>query len=115
MSWGKVSYVKDLAKKTKDKKIPYDTLHELPNEDVVSALASIKGIGVWTAEMFLLGTLGREDIFSYGDLGLRNAISKLYDVDRNDKEQIMSISEKWKPYRSYASQILWNYLDNKPT
>ena len=75
-------------------------------------LVKIKGIGIWTAEMFLIFTLLREDIFSAGDLGLQNAVKKLYKLEKDlSKNELLEISSKWKPYRTLASRILWRSLD----
>jgi DNA-3-methyladenine glycosylase II len=64
--------------------------------------------------MFLMFSFGREDVFSLGDLGLRNAVARLYEVDRDDLKKIEEISQQWKPYRSLASRYLWKSLDNTP-
>jgi len=86
--------------------------NELPEEEIIGELVKIKGIGVWTAEMFLIFSLGREDVFSIGDLGLRNGIKKHYgDLDTSE---MVSLSTTWAPYRSYASLLLWKSLDNQP-
>ena len=78
MSWSKVRYVKDLAQKVKDKTLKLEKLENMADNEVIGELIKVKGIGPWTAEMFLMFTLGREDVFSHGDLGLNNAIKKLY-------------------------------------
>ena len=113
-SKAKVSFLKDLAKKVIVEELRLDKLDKLSDELVIDQLTTIKGIGPWTAEMFLMFTLGREDVFSHGDLGLRNAIKKLYKF-RNDptKKQIEKIVNKWKPYRTYACRILWKSLEIK--
>ena len=114
ISWAKVSYIKDLAQKTKDKEVILKNLHNLENEAVIEELIKVKGIGKWTAEMFLMFTLGREDIFSHGDLGLRNAIQKLYNFkDKPNEKQINKIVSKWSPYKSYGSLALWRSMDTK--
>ena len=114
MSWSKVKYVKDLAQKVKDRTLKLEKLDNMTDDDVISELTKIKGIGPWTAEMFLMFTLGREDVFSNGDLGLRNAIKKLYKFKKEPtRKQIEKIVEKWKPYRTYASRILWKSLEIK--
>ena len=113
-SRAKVSFLKDLAKKVIVEELRLDKLDKLSDELVIDQLTTIKGIGPWTAEMFLMFTLGREDVFSHGDLGLRNAIKKLYKF-RNDptKKQIEKIVNKGKPYRTYACRILWKSLEIK--
>lgn len=104
----KVEYIKGLAQASLD----FEKLSKLPDEEVMAELVKLKGIGPWTVEMILIFTLGREDIFSIGDLGLRNAVAKHYSIDREDLEKIKEISLKWSPYRSYASRFLWKSLDN---
>ena len=87
-------------------------INEKSDEDVIVELTKIKGIGRWTAEMFLMFTLGREDIFSYGDLGLRKGIMKLYGYKKEPTEQQMEkLATRWKPYRTYAARILWRSLE----
>ncbi len=114
MSWSKVSFIKDLAKKVSEKEVLLEKLTELDNPSVIAELTKIKGIGPWTAEMFLMFTLGREDVFSHGDLGLRKAIKNLYKFKKDPtKKQIEKIAARWVPYRTYASRILWESLEIK--
>lgn len=112
VSNAKAKYIKDLATKVHTKEVLLEKLPELDNEAVIEELTKIKGIGRWTAEMFLMFTLGREDIFSHGDLGLKNAIKKLYKLENPTKDEIEAITLKWSPYRTYACRVLWNSLDN---
>ncbi len=109
----KISYLQSLSKFVVSEKIVLDALRDLPDEQVISNLTMVKGIGRWTAEMVLIFSLGREDVFSVGDLGLRTAVSRIYGVDREDKIEIEKISQTWSPYRSLASLYLWQSLDNK--
>ena len=88
-------------------------LDSLDNQGVIAELTKVKGIGQWTAEMFLLFTLHREDIFSYGDLGLKNGLAKLYRIDSPGTDQITEIVSNWSPYESYGSISLWHHLDNR--
>lgn len=113
LSKRKVEYIKHLAQSVIDKKINLSNLHELSDEDVINELVKIKGIGRWTAEMFLIFTLKRPDVFSLGDLGLFNAMKRFYGEDLT-KERQEEISKNWKPYRTYASLYLWKSLDNAP-
>ncbi len=113
ISYSKISYIKGVARAVVDQKIHFEALRDLPDEVVIEQLIQLKGIGRWTAEMFLIFSLGREDIFSVGDLGLRNAVSRWYGVERNDLVAIENISMQWKPYRSLASRYLWKSLDNE--
>ena len=113
LSYGKARCIKVLAKAFLDKTLDLENLHKIPDEEIITTLSSLKGIGRWTAEMFLLFSLGREDIFSHGDQGLKNAISKLYGSGTPlTKTEIDAIIANWKPYRSYASLYLWRSLDN---
>ena len=114
-SWAKVRSLKDLAQKVTDGTVDLKTIDDLDHEAVVLTLTKVKGIGPWTTEMFLMFALGREDVFSPGDLGLRNGIAKLYKLkEKPTPQEMLESSEKWKPYRTYASLILWNFLDNRP-
>lgn len=111
-SWSKVRYIKNLAHQVIIKSVQLDQLDQLADQDVVTELTKVKGIGPWTAEMFLMFSLGREDVFSFGDLGLRRAIQKLYRFKKEPtKKQIEKISRKWSPYRTYACRILWKSLE----
>lgn len=112
LSHQKASYLKSLSEEIKSGRLTLEELHVLPDEAVITALTKVKGIGPWTAEMFLIFSLGRLDTFSVGDLGLRTAVGRLYGVDRNDKIKIEEISKKWSPYRSLASLYLWKSLEN---
>lgn len=113
LSWAKAKYVKDLAAKVKSGEVVLDHLESHSNVEVIAELTKVKGIGQWTAEMFLLFTLHRENIFSYGDLGLKNGIIKLYGTKNPSLSQIAKIVSKYTPFESYASIALWHYLDNR--
>lgn len=110
MSNAKARYILDLAEKIEKKEVHLEKLVDMTNDEVIAELTKIKGIGQWTAEMFLMFTLGREDIFSHGDLGLKNAIKKLYKLENPTKEEIEKIVNKWSPYKTHASRILWKSL-----
>lgn len=99
LSWAKIKYIKDLASRDLD----FSKIDQMADEEVIKHLTQVKGIGPWTAEMFLIFTLGRPDVFSAGDLGLKNAIKKIYKTSPD-----VSV---WSPYRSYASRILWKSLE----
>ncbi len=86
----------------------------MSDEEVIEHLIQVKGIGRWTGEMFLMFSLQRPDIFSHGDLGLRNAVAKLYDFKKPPTiQQIEKIVAKWSPHRTLASRYLWRSLDNE--
>lgn len=111
-SWKKVAFMKNLAEKVVKLEINLEKLEELENELVIAELTKLHGIGRWTAEMFLMFSLAREDIFSAGDLGLRRGIQKVYKLKKEPTpKQIEKISKKWSPYRTYAALILWRSVD----
>lgn len=114
MSWAKARYARDLAQKVKNKEVRLDNLHDLDDKLVVKELIEVKGIGNWTAEMFLIFTLGRENVFSHGDLGLRKALQRLYNFkDKPNEKQINKIVNKWSPYKSYGCLALWRSVDGQ--
>lgn len=111
-SWAKVRSLKDLAMKVKDGSVKLHDLDKMSDIEVKDHLIQIKGIGPWTAEMFLMFALVREDVFSMGDLGLKKGIMKVYGFRKDPSlAQIEKIVSLWKPYRSYASRILWKSLE----
>lgn len=112
MSWSKARFIRDLAQHALTKSVKLGQLAQLPDQEVIKELTKVKGIGPWTAEMFLMFTLLREDVFSYGDLGLRKAIKKLYGFKKDPTvKQMEKIVNKWKPYRTWAARILWKSLE----
>ena len=114
ISWSKIKYIKGIAKEIIDGNLDLIKLEQLNDEDVISELVKLKGVGTWTAEMFLMFTLMRTDIFSTGDLGLQNAIIKLYKLkDKPNRDKLLEISAKWSPHRTIASRILWKSLEFK--
>lgn len=113
MSYSKIKYIKDLSAKVKAKQIDLKNLDNLKDEEVINQLVAVKGIGKWTAEMFLIFTLKRPDVFSHGDLGLNNAIKKIYKLKNHSEKNVEKIVSKWSPYKSTAALILWRSLDNR--
>ncbi len=114
LSGMKVEFIKDLAKKTLDETLDFKTIDTLTDEEVIRHLTGVKGIGRWTAEMFLIFSLRRDDVFSYGDLGLRNALQRIYKMKRPPTpRQAERITAKWRPYRSLGSRYLWASIDKK--
>ena len=112
MSWAKARYIKNLAQTVTDGTVNLDNIASYDDEGVIAELTKVKGIGPWTAEMFLMFSLARQDIFSLGDLGLRKAIQKLYAFKKKPTDkQIEKLSKKWIPYRTCAARILWRSLD----
>lgn len=112
MSWSKVKFLRAIAEAVLAKKLDFPSFPTLTNEKVIEALTTVKGIGPWTAEMFLMFTLAREDIFSFGDLGLKRAIQTLYKMKNEPtRKQMEKLSKKWQPYRTYAALALWKFKD----
>lgn len=112
LSYMKVSYIKDLSKKVESKEIRLAYMKNLSDEEIIVQLTQVKGVGRWTAEMFLIFSLGRLDVLPVGDLGLRKGIKNLYSLEElPEKEQIERIAEKWRPYRSVATWYLWRSQD----
>lgn len=112
LSWAKVKYVKDLAAQTLSGSVVLDHLGDLSDAEVIAELTKVKGIGQWTAEMFLIFTLQRENVFSHGDLGLKKGFAKLYQIESPSTKQIEEVVYRWSPYKSYGAIALWHYLDN---
>jgi DNA-3-methyladenine glycosylase II len=116
-SRAKGAYVLDLAQHIVDGKVQFGHLDALSNDAVVAELTAVKGIGTWTAHMFLMFCMGRTDVLPVGDLGIRNGIRKLYGfVNAPTPDQITELAAKhgWHPYESIASWYVWQSLDNAP-
>jgi DNA-3-methyladenine glycosylase II len=115
LSGMKVSFVRDLARRVEDGSLRLDAFDAMTDEEVVDALTEVKGIGRWTAEMFLMFRLHRPDVLPVGDLGIVNAIKKQYRLRKTPTpERMIRLGESWRPYRSVACWYLWASLDNKP-
>ncbi|MDQ4071479.1 MAG: DNA-3-methyladenine glycosylase 2 family protein, partial [Actinomycetota bacterium] len=115
LSRPKVAYLRDLAEHVQDGRLALDRLTELPDDEVIAEITAVKGLGVWSAHMFLIFHLGRPDVLPVGDLGIRNAIARAYGLDGAPKPaEIETIAERWRPHRSLASLYLWRSLDNAP-
>ena len=118
LSNAKVNYVKNVAQFELDFGMDAKRLYKMDNEEVIVYLTQIKGVGRWTTEMLLMFALGREDVFAVDDLGIQNAMINLYKLDNSDKkklrEDMLRISKKWSPYRTYACLHLWQWKDNTP-
>jgi len=111
LSYAKIKYLKDLSSKVKSGELKLSKLSKLSDEKVMEELIAVKGIGRWTAEMFLMFSLARADIFPVDDMGLQNAFKKI--VKRNMKpDKMASFAERWKPYRTVASWYIWRSLEN---
>jgi DNA-3-methyladenine glycosylase II len=117
MSRPKANYVLDLALHIVEGKLQLERLPALSNEEIIKELIAVKGIGEWTAHMFLIFSLGRLDILATGDLGVRMAMKKLYNLDAAPKpDEMRAIADtfSWHPYESIACWYLWKSLDNEP-
>ncbi len=110
MAWAKVKSIKDLAEKIINNKLKIIVLDKLSDDEAIRELIAVKGIGPWTADMFLMFTLGRQDVFPVGDLGIRKGFAKVVGKELN-KDQMVKFSLRWKPYRTIASWYLWRVLD----
>ncbi len=113
LSWAKAKYVKDLASKVISREVILENIDTLDDQSVITELTKVRGIGRWTAEMFLMFTLHRPNIFSYGDLGLKNGFAKLYGIKDPTVKDIEAVVDNWAPYKTYGSIALWHYLDNR--
>ena len=110
----KAAYLRDLCEKVASGEVPLDALDSMSDDEVVESLTRIKGIGRWTAEMFLIFRLQRPDVLPVGDLGIVNAIQKAYRLRKKPTpERMRKLGEAWRPYRSVASWYLWRSLDNE--
>lgn len=113
ISYSKINYLKNLSEFVVSGKINLNNLDILSDEEIIEKLTAVKGIGNWTAQMFLIFALGREDVFSVGDGGLQRAVKMLYKMEEiPSKQELIQISSKWSPYKSYASLYLWKSLEN---
>ena len=112
LSGQKTAYIRDLARHARDGRVAFEELAGLPDEAVIERLTEVKGIGVWTAHMFLIFALRRPNVLPTGDLGIRNAIRKAYGILELPKPAEMeTLSERWRPYRTVACWYLWRSLE----
>jgi DNA-3-methyladenine glycosylase II len=118
LSGAKASYVHNVARFSIESGMDQRKLAKMNNEEVIEYLTKIKGVGRWTVEMLLMFTLGREDVFAVDDLGIQQAMIEVYKLDKLDKKKLradmLRISAKWSPYRSFACLHLWHHKDKKP-
>src|SRR5216110_2231756 len=119
LSNAKVNYIQNVAKFEMEKGMDHKILSKKTNEEVIGYLTQIKGVGRWTTEMLLMFALCREDVFAIDDLGLQQAVTRLYKLKHRKKkimlDKISKISLQWSPYRTYACMYLWRWKDNRPT
>lgn len=115
LSYAKAGYVHNVCRFWMEHKLTDEKIHGLENEELINLLTQIKGIGRWSAEMILMFSLGREDVFSPDDLGIQQAMIKLYELKPDNKKHLRELmltqSQKWAPYRTYACLHLWAWKD----
>ena len=112
LSRQKLGYIKDLAARTASGEVPMHRLHEMSDADVISTLTQVKGVGVWTAQMFLMFRLGRLDVLPVADLGIQTAVQRAYRLrERATPAQVEKVGTPWRPYATVASWYLWRSLD----
>lgn len=112
ISTRKIFFLKDLSRCVLDGKININSIHTLPDAEVISMLTQVKGIGRWTSEMFLIFSLGRQDVLALDDIGLQRAIKWLYQLQDNPtKEEMMRLGERWRPFRTIAALYLWEIIN----
>jgi DNA-3-methyladenine glycosylase II len=110
LSRGKTASLRDLSERTLDGRLELDRLDELPDEEVVSQLVAVRGIGPWTADLFLLGALGRPDVLPAGDLRLRSVVRAAYGLEAVPSErEVRELGERWRPHRSLATAYLYSW------
>ena len=114
LSQQKAAYIADLARKVADGTVPLSQLGRLSDEAVIESLTQIKGIGRWTAQMFLIFSLARPDVFPIDDLGVRVALARLYNLgDQPSRDELHAIGRRWSPYASIGSWYCWRFLDHQ--
>ncbi|HLH06976.1 MAG TPA: DNA-3-methyladenine glycosylase [Terriglobales bacterium] len=112
LSRQKISYIRDLAEKALSREVDFERMPNMSDDDVIEHLTRVKGVGTWSAQMFLMFALGRPDVMPTADLGLNNAIRKLYRKRKTPKpKDILKLAEKWRPYRTAACWYLWRSVD----
>jgi DNA-3-methyladenine glycosylase II len=115
LSGQKLAYMRDLCRRIADGSLPLAALDAMTDDEVIAALTEVKGIGRWTAEMFLMFRLHRPDVLPVGDLGIVKAVQKVYGLRKlPTADRLTRIGETWRPYRSIACWYLWASLHNKP-
>tara|TARA_B100000029_G_scaffold514121_1_gene615759 strand:+ start:44 stop:658 length:615 start_codon:yes stop_codon:yes gene_type:complete len=107
ISHSKIKYIKGIAKLITEQKNYFEQLKELPDDEIIDTLCSLKGVGVWTASIFAMGQLNRKNIFAYGDVTLKKAISIIY----GDNIILEKVITQWHPYKTFACRILWQWVD----
>lgn len=117
LSKQKATYIQNVAQFALNSGLDYEQLNEKTDEEIIKDLVTIKGVGRWTVEMLLMFAFQRPDVFAVDDLGIQQAIKKLYKLEEEGKElkaKMKEIAETWKPYRTLACRYLWQWKDNTP-
>jgi DNA-3-methyladenine glycosylase II len=115
LSRAKVAFLRSLAEHVGSGELELERLDELPDEEVTAELVAVKGLGTWSADMFLMFHLERPDVLPVGDLGIRRAIQRAYGLEELPQaDAIERIAEPWRPYRTLACRYLWRSLRNEP-
>ena len=113
LSERKASYIKNIAQAVASKELDFDKMKTMSDQEIIERLVKIKGIGVWTAEMMLIFAFGRADIVSYGDLGIRRNMMRLYGLKSLPKEKFERYAKRYSPYGTIASFYLWSMTDDR--
>ena len=112
LSGQKAKYIRSVAEQSHSGQLAIERLHELSDEEIIAALTQVKGIGVWTAQMFLIFRLGRPNVLPIGDLGIQKGVQRAYGLRKLPKpERVQKIGKKWAPYRTVGSWYMWRLLD----
>lgn len=115
LSRAKVSFLRSLAEHVLDGSLELERLDTLPDEDVIAELVAVKGIGEWSAHMFLMFQLRRPDVLAVGDLGIRRAVERAYELpELPSATELTELAAPWRPHRTHACMLLWSSLDNAP-
>jgi DNA-3-methyladenine glycosylase II len=115
LSRAKTTFLRSLAEHVLDGSLKLDALRDLPDDEVLRELTAVKGIGEWSAHMFLIFQLARPDVLAVGDLGIRRAVERAYRLpDLPAADELVRLAEPWRPYRTLACRYLWASLDNTP-
>jgi DNA-3-methyladenine glycosylase II len=115
LSRAKTSFLRSLAEHILTDELELDRLRELDDERIIAELVAVKGVGTWTAHMFLMFQLERPDVLAVGDLGIRRAVERAYGLsDLPSAADLTRLAERWRPYRTLACRLLWRSLDNVP-
>lgn len=116
LSGAKTIYVKAMAEFTLNHNLNVDSIQKLPDDEVIKLLTQVKGVGVWTAQMLLIFSLGRNNVFPVDDLAIRQGMIELYRLKSDGKRlrnELLQISERWSPYRTWGTRLVWAYVNSK--